>query len=100
MRTVESPAFRRYQEFLDPKAPTFSRTTSTRELRLPFLKGKESFVQRLEEQIWSGGFVSLTSWTYGAPSAGRISWVQRSTWKEAIGKRKKETEETVSDAIY
>jgi hypothetical protein len=59
MRTVESQAFRRYQVFLDPNAPTFSRTTITRELRVLFLKGKESFAQRLEEQIRSGGFVSL-----------------------------------------
>jgi hypothetical protein len=60
LRTVEAPAFRRYQQFLDPQAPNFSRTTITRELRLLFLKGKEILRQRLEEQVQSGGSVSLT----------------------------------------
>jgi hypothetical protein len=60
LRTVESPAFRRYQEFLDPAAPIFSRQTITRELRIMFLKGRERLHQRLEAQVLSGGFISLT----------------------------------------
>jgi hypothetical protein len=60
LRIVESPAFHRYQAFLDSAAPTFSHQTMARELRILFIHGRELLRQRLEKQIASGGFVSLT----------------------------------------